>query len=628
MILVDSLDAVMVSRHAGAHGRYATDNPLLVGHPILGDAAVDLDATISDRDERRLGKFAVDLAMEIDELLDCSEIADAYGLVRGHIRLAAKATRLLSGQIYRTAALARGLAGLSPKSVSIFAIDHEPKNGVPSLVPDRFQSPWPRLARLGFFGPIVVDLVGVETDLPQVINDTASRSFARRLVGLPLSAVLGVFSTKSWFSAIMRHLGGPSVIVVGDNESIRETLGYLTLNRVSVIVLQSFRTRIPDQKIGLEQRPDLLVSSRLVPFIANRLSQLNEFSECQVDALAKMIAWHYAGGIETAAQRISELKKQFSETLRRMRPPIAVLANAVVGIHGAHLHALCREHGVTLFDFEHGVTTGLSRHSESKLRFSEAVNCDELMVCSRSASCSFEKSDANETIITVIGLPDQVRRMRRPKLQRWLSRRALGIRFRHPVVMHVCTASFQGNMRAGPFAHRESDVVALNRQLIQNVYGRISGWDVLFKDYPTQRFPYEPECAVYAGTPPRLFYVGEEDFRYLRAAADVIVTMMPTSTLGWCVGADTPLVWLDSPVTPLLNVKQTEAFREAFLFVDMHKDDWCIQLVKLLSAGIDGLREQWRAKASARKRHLETYIIGPPMPPGKAAAARILGRQA
>lgn len=572
----------------------------------------------------RIGKFAARCASEVDEILDCAEIADAYSFSRGSIRFAPGGSKLFSGQIYRATALGRALGEIQPDCIRIFALDRAPKTGIPHLLPERFQVPWPRLARFGFFGGISTEVTGVDTPLPSIVNDTASRNLVRRLVGFPLPAIVGVMAMKPWFASALRCLGGPVVIRDGDNEAIRETLGYLAIRGVSTISLKPANMFAPDWQPNASSNVPL-VEQLLSGLVKDRLAELHQFTQPQVDALARLIVWHYRGGIELAAQRVSVLRKRFYETIREIDRPTVLVSSSAMGVEGAHMHSLCQESKIPLIEFEHGVTTGLSRTSEHKLGFSEVKNCDEMMVCSQASKDSFERSGATGTQITVIGLPEQVRRTYRRPLQRWLLRRALGIGLRRQVVIHVGTTSFQGNLRGGPYAHMEGEIPPLNRRLIQEVYGGLTGWQVLFKDYPTQRFPYEPDCAEYVGTPSSVRYLGEEDFRYFRAVADVIVTMVPSSTLGWCVGADVPLIWLDSPVSPLLNSVQTQAFREAFLFVDMRDNDWSVQLAGLLAIGLHRLRSLWLEKGPARKRCLEQYITGPVEPPGRIAATRILG---
>ena len=54
------------------------------------------------------------------------------------------------------------------------------------------------------------------------------------------------------------------------------------------------------------------------------------------------------------------------------------------------------------------------------------------------------------------------------------------------------------------------------------------------------------------------FFKGEEDFRYLRAIADIIITQSSESTLEWCIGAGVPLVFLDSDYYEPLENKEVK----------------------------------------------------------------------
>ena len=85
--------------------------------------AINIDSAIERNDEVKLGKFAAKCAIELDDILDCPEIAQLYGLKLGSIRCAANAIRLLNGQIYRAVALARVLREIEPDSIYIFGIE-------------------------------------------------------------------------------------------------------------------------------------------------------------------------------------------------------------------------------------------------------------------------------------------------------------------------------------------------------------------------------------------------------------------------------------------------------------------------------------------------------------------------
>ncbi len=191
--------------------------------------------------------------------------------------------------------------------------------------------------------------------------------------------------------------------------------------------------------------------------------------------------------------------------------------------------------------------------------------------------------------------------------------------------MHVSTLMYSGNMRSGLGAPGESVVFDLDRRLITEVYARLSH-EVVFKQYPTQRFPHEPGYCEVVSAPPGVNFVKDEDFRYIRAAADVIVTLTPTSTLGWCLGTGVPMVWLDSKImNPLIDGELREEFRRSFLFVDLDADDWVGRLRALLDRDLAAIRSDWDARAQHRARLLTSAITGPRGSVGKRAARLVSG---
>ena len=147
----------------------------------------------------------------------------------------------------------------------------------------------------------------------------------------------------------------------------------------------------------------------------------------------------------------------------------------------------------------------------------------------------------------------------------------------------------------------------------------------MFKQYPTQRFPHEPGYDQLFHLADNISIAKDEDFRYLRAAADVLVTLSPTSTLGWCVGAGAPIVWLESAeVNPLADDDLAAAFRDAFPTVDIDRADWPDRLRDILSRSLDDIGAQWRAGSEARARLCRDAITGPAGTTGRRAGREVL----
>ena len=620
--LIDSPDALRRARELAPGAVLATDNPMLAEMAANHAETDDLDRYLSSADADAVTLLSLQLVEAIDECLNRDDIADRYGLVRNHLRLAGGTSRMVGGLLYRTAALMAGLSKRMPAAILICAMDADPPAGIAPIVPERFLSPWPRLARLGFFGKTPVRVETVDTELPVNINDTASRSQFRRFAPVP---------TKALIYLTLQRLGllrsrQKRIILASDNELIRETLPWLSAAGIEII-----GTNVTEVGKKIAPRPadpsmpvDANLKALLEPVIMAHLGTAPWFKNAGIGALAHLIIWHIDGALQRLAQRLPAMRKEVRRLAEMTAAPRFMLVNGLFGGDGAQLYGLCREAGIRVLDFEHGVTTGLSAHSQAKIRFSEATACDEMFVCSETAAAGFAAASRQPPAIHNVGLSEQTRVMVRPRLQRFLARQALSLKGDHPAVMHVSTTPFMTNQRSGPYLYTESAVFDQNRVLIDTVYNRLAGWQVLFKDYPTQRFPYEPAIDGYTRPASHIQFLATEDLRYVRAAADVIVTGVPTSTLGWCIGVDVPLIWMDSPFTPLLEPGLEDAFRDSFLFIDQRDPAWPEQLRGLLGQGRAAIEAEWQRKRKVREETLRRHIIGPQESPGRQAAKIIL----
>ena len=85
--------------------------------------------------------------------------------------------------------------------------------------------------------------------------------------------------------------------------------------------------------------------------------------------------------------------------------------------------------------------------------------------------------------------------------------------------------------------------------------------------------------------------------------------MRPTSTLGWCMGVDKPLIWLDSKsLFPLKNSEVRKAFKEAFIFIDFDDDKWLLKFKNILELPYSEILEIWNSKSTARNELCENII--------------------
>ena len=444
-------------------------------------------------------------------------------------------------------------------------------------------------------------------------------------------AILGVLACKPIVSGMLRRLGRPVVLIESENELLRETMGWLALKLVAMQKIPSRKsvrftetcTVIGENTLDINQGANI-IQRNIGPTIQNGLKNLSWFNSEQINAVTKYIVWRYVGALSNFGSQMKSYCDCIDIQTKSLSQKTVILSNCTLGPEAKWLHEHLKTSGTPIFGFEHGVTTGLSKHSNSKLSFSEMTNCDVGFVYSYSSAKNFASNSNTHAIIHTTGAPTMTRKIYFQSLQKYLTRFALKTPLRSPTVMHVDTVAFLGNMRTGPYAYTESEIVNFHRRLANEAYHDLKDWTVLFKEYPTQRFQYSPSIKEYAGTLKNIRYLGHEDFRYLRTAADVLVTTMPSSTLGWCVGAKIPLIWLESPITPILNEEALVDFKNSFFVIDMNEKDWPFQMKTLLNAGLKDIRKKWMDKSEARARAIEKYILGPNISPGKSCAETIM----
>ncbi|GGE35130.1 hypothetical protein GCM10007276_10780 [Agaricicola taiwanensis] len=609
LALIDTLAAFRWARDNG-YDVIVTDNPMLARDPAAEGRVLDGDAAVSQDEANRFGRETIALAERIDEALRAGGVPAALGLPAEALRLAGASSRVISTIVYRGLVAARAVATHRPEAIGIGFTD-QPMTGSDGIALSRLHVPAVSLSEEGFFGALPVTLQSFpepgsrsEADVPQDI--------LRRSMHLPLSFLLLEAAQR-----LKLTRGRRDIFVLSENEALREALPHLAFSGARLRRLG--KPKLPPS-IGL---PPAELPIMVAKEISSSISGLGLFDMAQAEAMARILTLWCARAVARVAADWPHIRKQMAGMLAGQAQPI-VLTNGLFGPRGTLTYAALKAAGATVVDFEHGVTTGLSAHSQAKINFSEAATSDVVLCASQTAAKAFaEARGAAATRIEPIGLADQTRRLFRPRLQRRLSRQALGLASQETVIFHVSTWIYQGNLRAGFGMPTERFVETLERRLVEDVYGTLPH-KVVFKPYPTERLAHHPPLEARLKLATNVSLSPPEDLRYLRAAADVLVTGVPTSTLGWIVGADVPVVWLGSrQVLPLISPEQDEEVSRSFLTVDIDREDWPERLRELLARPLGEIREAWAAKRQHRDAFYRRAITGPEGSGGRRAAAII-----
>ena len=619
LAFVDTPAAVARAVSEAPQARLITDNPLLAADPALADPIVNLDEAMDQPTVTWLGGRSLDITAEIERRLAAPDIALRFGCVPGHLRLGGVVSRLIATLMYRGTLLARTLARHRPDRLDLFvsaAPRWEPAN--PILL-HLFASSYVALAEHGFCGDVSLRTTRLDVPLPEIINDTAIREWAPRIAMTPLPVLIYESLRRIGMAGMP---GGPEVVVAdARNDTLRECLPWLAV--------AGYRPRVVGKLAATDLRAasdapaeaDNRLVEALEPWLTEAIADTQTLDARQSRAVAGLALLHISAGLQLLGRQSTAVGARLDALFPKPGRRRVILSNGLFGPLGAQAYGQCKARGVTVVGFEHGATTGLAASAQAKIDYSEATNCDAVLVSSERAAEAFSAVGRGPALdIAVVGLPDQARRTMRKRWQRRLARRRLGIKGGRSVVMHVSTYPRFGNLYPGGGAPGETVAFNVDRRLITEVYTALDH-RVVFKPYPAQRLAYEPPYAQLFDLPPNLTLADDQDFRYIRAAADVLVTATPTSTLGWCVGTGVPLIWLDSElINPLLDAGLRQAFRDSFLVVDLDTSDWTDRLRALLNRDAGEIQADWQTRAEARATFLERCVTGPPGSTGRRGA--------
>jgi hypothetical protein len=612
---VDTPDAVAAARARGAV-RVVTDNPRLA----LAAGAENIEAAIDQDAANRIGAAAIALALDVDAAIDAAELGARAGSAGHRPRLAGLLSRFAGGLLHRAAALSHALRGDAADTVGLYVVDAPAMAPGDPLAPPRFHCPHAELAPLGFFGARAVEVERFGEAPREAALAEVPASLVRRLLPLPAAVVVHEITDR-----VARRLRidclrrGPVLVVGHEVESLRETLPALVRAGFRLRRAGPIQAPIPADAPGLAADADAAMRAALRPILDRAIADAFTFAPAEAAAIAELLLARIGRAFAGLAAAWPEQRRRVEKVFAGAAP--VFLTGGLFGPRGALLRDALKERGIAVVDFEHGVTTGLSAHSQAKIDFSEAATADMLLVCAENAAAAFGAARNGAACRHAIGLADQTRRLHRPGLQRRMARRALGIGAGESVILHVETWLHSGNMRPGTFTPTDTAVMEHERRLLEDVYAGLPH-RVVYKPYPAQRFPYQPGAAELVATAANIVHAPPEDLRYMRAVADIVVTASPTSTFGWVLGTGVPVIWLDSAkVNPLIDPPWRARFRAAFPTVDLDADDWCRRLRALLAQPVAAIAREWESRAGARAALLREAVFGPEGAVGPRAAA-------
>ena len=603
--------------------RVLTDNPLVAYDPKCGGGIEDITLLLSQPEGKALGEAAVDMLMELDDLLFEHHCAEKFGGRPALLNITNSMRGLLVGLLHRATMMARALVE-TPVNPHLLIVD-APRWDVsnPWNIP-RYACPYRPLAERGFFGNSQSSIHIIRSQITGAPNDTSINDIFLRALLVPPSMLIYEIYEKL---GLGKSIGRRGIAIGKLSEAIRETLPWLALRlfRFERFSIPEYAGPVPPP-FGSSPSIDSWLDAIVRPHLMSDQYLNRFFTFEQATAIADVFLVHLSAGMASLAGTVKKLEEALDNAFEGVSGPKTIVSSCFTGPISTQLFELTQERSITFVDFEHGATTGIALTSERRIRFSEATKSHVLMAASKQSANSFAKARRDGVpCIYEIGLADQSRRVYRRSLQRWLSRRRLGIKLGDVAIMHVSSMILPGNLRPGDDHPVESHVFNIEKTLLTETYANIDK-AVLYKPYPTTRYPHTCPYRDLYPVPKNVRILDNADFRYIRSAADIIITSGNSSTLGWCVGSNVPLIYLNSRNCQALVDEQLVAlFKDSFFVVDFDAENWSDQLRELLLSDLSLIQNQWEQKGAAREMLLRDYIIGEKGYVGRKAA-RLIAR--
>jgi hypothetical protein len=408
----------------------------------------------------------------------------------------------------------------------------------------------------------------------------------------PFSHVEYTLWRRLW-QTLPRSLSRGTLYVGIDNPSIRETLVQFARRGYAICETQRPRTSGKAGEVADDLRAliEPLLREYLKPWV-------------KADIQNTLISLFF----EDFAKSMGEFDDAMSRWTRiiagwKKEKPVAFLSNIILPTVMLAVRGCLRSAGIPLVLFQHGHSRELTRYLEFSKCLSEETFGD-LFFCYDDKAYEFVNANRHRVAsVMTSGVPELYHLN-----QRHIPDDECGD------IGYIQTGIPVSN-RAHPFTMTWTDLQKdqFETSLFEQCFSRLPH-TVTIKPYLAPDYPGERKSIEVANRSPNLnVYSKDVDLRYVAGNFRLLITSRATSTLGWCVLANRPMVYLDLPYQYPLWDDAREALEKAVFYFDMSQPDALQKLRDFLSQPLDVIERKWTERADARQRFIGRYMdSGPP----------------
>ena len=259
---------------------------------------------------------------------------------------------------------------------------------------------------------------------------------------------------------------------------------------------------------------------------------------------------------------------------------------------------VAKKQGIITASFQHGISKEIKADTLFTDVLFENSLTDHYFVFNNKAADISIMSRYNISKISNVGLPEDMRRCVRTDKNKYKS---------HPI-LYASTTLYCGN-KGIPSRAGESDLskAIFEINIIENILSKIPH-NVHYKPYYSKRYPgayIELERAKIKNN----IYINnqEVDLRYIVGNFRVIITSRATSTLGWCVLSDKPVIYIENKDSRL-NKEASRDFKKNLFYFDVLEKNWEKNLHNFLSQPLENIEKEWKSKMPFKHKFIEKYF--------------------
>jgi len=265
-------------------------------------------------------------------------------------------------------------------------------------------------------------------------------------------------------------------------------------------------------------------------------------------------------------------------------------------LKGLALHNICQNKSIPLISCQHGITREIIFDPNMRSIFFETSFSDYLF-CYNDMSKKVTQSAMyyNQNNIYNIGLPSDYRNF-------------ISKKNKSKEICYISTILLSGGIPNFIAPEKDIELINWELKLINKVFKKTIK-TIDYKPYPAIRYAENDISIQAVKEDNNLKLVGTHiDLRYIISNYGLLITSGATSTLGWCVQSNIPLIIINRKGSLSIKESVIHDFKKAFFIFDDSDENWTEKLKSFLEKEYSDILKLWRNKLDTRPAIIKKYF--------------------